>query len=483
MHDEQERFRDALKTHLELLWDSCRRYDKGHKNEALRIATHLRAIFHTTTNSTSVLTHLGQESIRLLTSIDPDKPKDISKKPIVSEGGLTSFVGGKGWVAKLDSTEPQYWAEFSIWWNEQVVAIYKGHEYTRRLIVLDTANKGGGAHVDAKLPPRFSKLLEGQWTMFNPNGLSKPIANQHFEYLRQIAYEALHSKELLALAGPGFSLPSDADYAAAQKIEHEGRISRLTVLYETARSSQGNGDLETASKLADIALAEMESSILPESLELYILLVWLRASCMPVNDSGAKVQCFRKALNAFDSYAKEPLDGRLVEFLIKTQFEIAWHLIQLEERREAEELLTRCSSNVRQVLGPTPADELHKFSEPLLYLLQSANNLAVYKLRDQDFAAVVDILTALEAELVRVSAVLTTMEATELSSVLHPKFDGDVIFHLAKLYRNKTISTFALGELTAAHNEWRTMQARFAGYKDERVARYLNDVKDVLSQT
>lgn len=73
-----------------------------------------------------------------------------------------------------------------------------GVRVARRDIALAAANKDGGAHVDAELPPEYQRLIEGLWVMM---GTGKHVAGQHLLYLRQMGFEILNSPDLSALAG------------------------------------------------------------------------------------------------------------------------------------------------------------------------------------------------------------------------------------------------------------------------------------------
>jgi hypothetical protein len=49
-------------------------------------------------------------------------------------------------------------AAFVDWWNDPIVTDADGTNYSRRSLVLWTANKEGGAHVDQRLPQAYSAL-------------------------------------------------------------------------------------------------------------------------------------------------------------------------------------------------------------------------------------------------------------------------------------------------------------------------------------
>jgi hypothetical protein len=58
-----------LAEHLGFIERSCRAFDEGHTEEAFRIATSVRVMLHDTTQSTSILEHLGAKGrVKLLTT-------------------------------------------------------------------------------------------------------------------------------------------------------------------------------------------------------------------------------------------------------------------------------------------------------------------------------------------------------------------------------------------------------------------------------
>ena len=66
--EEQNRLIRKLREHIRFIQRSCQAYDQGDESEALRIATSLRVIFHTTAMSVSIVSHLGFENKQMLSS-------------------------------------------------------------------------------------------------------------------------------------------------------------------------------------------------------------------------------------------------------------------------------------------------------------------------------------------------------------------------------------------------------------------------------
>jgi hypothetical protein len=95
---------------------------------------------------------------------------------------------------------------FSYWWDTEMVFFVEGRKFKRRQLVLDAANKDGGAHVDDSLAPDYKCLLEGEYFTLGvkpPSGTEAkyPTRFAHVAALRQIAHEVLNSPDLMRLVG------------------------------------------------------------------------------------------------------------------------------------------------------------------------------------------------------------------------------------------------------------------------------------------
>ena len=92
-------FQIQLGRQLGFIERSCRDFDAGHKDEAIRIATSLRVLFHDTNNATSLLTHLKAKQIKLLATI-----ADVDSNPIYQlTVGFTGTVGKDDWSCNATS--------------------------------------------------------------------------------------------------------------------------------------------------------------------------------------------------------------------------------------------------------------------------------------------------------------------------------------------------------------------------------------------
>src|ERR687895_2541857 len=67
-------FKEHLKRQLGYLETSCKLHDEGNKDEAIRIAGAIRTLFHSTKRIKSVLSHLKQPGVKLLSTCNDIPP-------------------------------------------------------------------------------------------------------------------------------------------------------------------------------------------------------------------------------------------------------------------------------------------------------------------------------------------------------------------------------------------------------------------------
>ena len=199
------KYKEHLKKQLGFLERSCDSYDKGHKDEAVRIATVIRVLVHDTNNSTSLLEHLDSKSINLLSTTPEPSPDTIHYIGM----GMISVSGSEGnYEPTLGNGPPvNEYLQVRCWW-EQVVYVLDRHRITRKKIVLTAANKDGGAHIDKKLTKEYDTLAnEGVVGKLiyhvNGNYIEHSFDDAHYVSLRQMAYEILNSPELKKLVENG----------------------------------------------------------------------------------------------------------------------------------------------------------------------------------------------------------------------------------------------------------------------------------------
>jgi hypothetical protein len=185
--------------------NSCSTYDAGSREEAIRIATVLRVLFHDSRYSTSLWTHLKVTGVRLL-STGEDIPRGAGFWANLTNIELDPPGDRAEFVPKLDSARTKRLTGRLAWWEREFVYVLKPARIrlTRRDLVLAAANKDGGAHVDALLDPHYEVILSGAgWSITtNFGGVTKEVRfkNAHLAALRQMAYEVLNSHDLTALA-------------------------------------------------------------------------------------------------------------------------------------------------------------------------------------------------------------------------------------------------------------------------------------------
>lgn len=145
-------FREQLQRQFLFLESSAAAYDRGVRVEAVRIATSLRVICHTTKQSTSPLAHLNAEGISLLsTSAQAKVPIPAGFGPLhnvtnhIELDVVTKMARAKPW---LDAAPTKAIVPFSDWWNNEPMFANHGVVVTRRSLVRWAANQDGGAHVD-----------------------------------------------------------------------------------------------------------------------------------------------------------------------------------------------------------------------------------------------------------------------------------------------------------------------------------------------
>ena len=203
--DAETRFRRLLSSHVGFLKRSCWLFDQGHEDEALRIATSLRVLFHDTGASTSLLTHLGMKAA-------PGALMMGTPRQHADEGWWRDFAGVR---IDLASAEPvralplcaatQFTAQpVDRWWDGDTLFTYDTGSYTRRAVVLAIANRDGGAHVDDRLQQFYRRLIEHteglglngsdlEWNGPAPfdTSVTQYARNVHLVLMRVFAHEVL----------------------------------------------------------------------------------------------------------------------------------------------------------------------------------------------------------------------------------------------------------------------------------------------------
>ena len=158
--------RDELLNHLKdqiaFMRQSAVSYDNGFEDEAKRLAVVIRVLVHDTPKSTSLLTLLNRKDIKFYDSAIPYDPNNLLPYNGLTMIGISSEKGAM-YAAPLDGGAPTRSKTkkipFNAWWkNVFVIKDKNGETFTRKGLVLNTANTDGGAHVDAGLDAAYASL-------------------------------------------------------------------------------------------------------------------------------------------------------------------------------------------------------------------------------------------------------------------------------------------------------------------------------------
>lgn len=191
-------FTGCLRTQLGFIERSVRQFNEGTEDEAFRIATALRVLFHDTPNSTSLLTHMNSTDIPVITSIPTNGYVSVSHFPFHHMVQLEKRkipVFGRFPIYRKEIKATEWWNQGVIWINRKWV--------TRKQVVLWLANKDGGAHVDKELPEDYVALMETMKFFVDYSEEKIPI-KQPLILTWQLGYEVLMSPSFKALASEIF---------------------------------------------------------------------------------------------------------------------------------------------------------------------------------------------------------------------------------------------------------------------------------------
>ena len=176
-------------------------YIKGREeqpNLSLPIATAVRVLCHDTKSQKSLLNQLGMKSIQCFQST-PFLESSDNKAPFC---GLVyvRLNFDKAWFDPKFNAQKQGhdFDKFSFdnWWNMVIIRDYEGRQLTRKDLVLEVANRDGGAHVDSGLSETYysiSRKHSLSWTFYKNNEPPEPVRGIEQASLFQIAHELLCS--------------------------------------------------------------------------------------------------------------------------------------------------------------------------------------------------------------------------------------------------------------------------------------------------
>ncbi len=186
-------FRSQLAKQLRFIETSCRAFDGGDVEEAMRLAVSLRLLFHDRGRSVSLLTHLGvRDRLMLYTDVN-----DIGDECFLADM-LTTWIGNRAIARlRLEPKEKRRFVHASLWW-EQIIFVQGQVRISRGDLVRYAADKDGGAHVDAEQDPNYV-TLQSMWSLSQDGGNRSEIDVTRLG-LRTMAFQLLNSPEIHALA-------------------------------------------------------------------------------------------------------------------------------------------------------------------------------------------------------------------------------------------------------------------------------------------
>lgn len=185
-----------VKTQMRYLSVSSSEFDKGFHDEAQRMATTIRVLLHDTKHQKSLLSQLNiKECLYFYDTVS----KTDSGKLVVFTGLLAVAVleGKPYYKAPLfDEKYPSIWTNFDEWWNRIVFKDTKGVVFTRKDIILNLADKDGGAHIDPWLKKEyynFSRKNSLGWAYLDGKTRRNIEGNPVQVSMRQICFEFMWS--------------------------------------------------------------------------------------------------------------------------------------------------------------------------------------------------------------------------------------------------------------------------------------------------
>ena len=193
-----------LKRQLRFLKTSAAAFDAGDRDEAIRIGTGLRVLFHQTNRSTSLMRHLDAESFQILSTSARTPVGPGMGLNVANHFDMNVFTGVTRAMPWLDAAPTKMFVPLADWWKAEVVLFNTGIEVTRRDLALWAANQDGGAHVDDTFDVDYEKVVRGldfTYTITKPDGyqLITRVEELHLAALRQFAYEVLCTPALVKL--------------------------------------------------------------------------------------------------------------------------------------------------------------------------------------------------------------------------------------------------------------------------------------------
>ncbi|MEW6369076.1 MAG: hypothetical protein AB1714_30990 [Acidobacteriota bacterium] len=180
----------------------CELYDRGEYHYAQDMAVKIRLIFSNTNNQKSLLRLLKLEHISIVDTCRPYDPENL----LTHLGLLSTRVDMPDKeITYVPSDNPSYnLVSIDNWWNRKKVIVDQNKEsFTRKRLILETADRDGGAHVDASLDEKYydlSRQNTAGWWIRSATGEKSPLNDPVPPSIRQIATEVIRTFSLIDIS-------------------------------------------------------------------------------------------------------------------------------------------------------------------------------------------------------------------------------------------------------------------------------------------
>lgn len=151
-------YAQLLRDQYSLLKDAVADFYAGESAKAIEIAARIRTLVHRTDKSDSLLSFIDPNYLQL-----PIFHKVLMQRAVLALNmGIQISGGGVApRFTRPDFSGPSYsLVPLDRWWNEAYLAMGPTVRSSKKQIVLDVANKDGGAHVASEVPVRHAMATE-----------------------------------------------------------------------------------------------------------------------------------------------------------------------------------------------------------------------------------------------------------------------------------------------------------------------------------
>jgi hypothetical protein len=228
----QEGYSQLLRDNYGLLKDSVEGFYAGNYAKALEIAVRIRTLVHQSDASRPLLDFINPGYLKL--SIYHKLPESpgvvlaVNQRIQIGAGSVPKFV-------RAEFANPPYsLVTLEQWWTKEYLALGTVRS-SKKQIVLDIANKDGGAHVDANVPVRHAAASEppvvfggtdGQFYRLNfARGIVAEAGSELLDYLER------HFRQILKGLVPAVTMEKIRNTATNAGFRHMRLVDPIRVLF------------------------------------------------------------------------------------------------------------------------------------------------------------------------------------------------------------------------------------------------------------